>query len=130
MRSAAPSTTTEALEEAIRRGRELVDRGEEVLDEASYRRWRQAKREWAYRTFQTLILQFALEAAEEFMHANRTSGETWDERLRHDLRATRNAIELIHWLGTTLRGWRSDAYPNGRLRPHAQRSAAPRPRGW
>ncbi|MGO8906751.1 MAG: hypothetical protein ACLQMH_14200 [Solirubrobacteraceae bacterium] len=49
------------------------------------------------------MLQFESEAVEEFMRANIAAGETWEECLRGELRAMRNAIELLHSLASTLR---------------------------
>jgi len=94
--------TTVTVEESVRHGRELLTWGQAVADETSFGCWREARWRWVRRTCRVLMLQFEAEAVQEFMRANNVAGETWEERLRAELRATRNAIELLHWLARTL----------------------------
>jgi hypothetical protein len=93
---------TVAVEESVRHGRELLAWGQAVADETSFECWRAARRRWLRRTCRVLTLQFEAEAVHEFMCANRVAGETWEERLRAELRAMRNALELLRSLAGTL----------------------------
>jgi|SRR5664280_1169639 hypothetical protein len=130
IRSAAPAAITAALHQAVDLGRDLLDDAELVADEVAYERWLIARRDWATETLRVLNAQFEAEAVEEFVHAVQSSGGTWERRLLHDVDATRNALELVQWLGTTLKNWRSDSDPNGRPRPHGPQPEARLPRGW
>lgn len=130
IRSSAPIAVTKALQEAMDRGRLLVGRGEDVLNEASYADWREARRRWFCATLQTVSAQFEAEAVDEFLHANKTAGGTWEERLREDLRATRNAVELVHWLGTTLNDWRQEPNPYGYRDGYRLQGNATAARAW
>ncbi len=94
---------TVAVKESVRDGRELLTWGQVVTDESSFAIWRAARWRWTRRTCRMLMRQFESEAVEEFMRANIADGETWEVRLRGELRAMRNAIELLHSLASTLR---------------------------
>jgi len=94
---------TVAMKESVRGGRELLTWGQVVRDETSFACWRAARWRWTSRTLRMLTLQFEAETVEEFRRANMAAGETWEERLRGELRAMHNAIELLRSLASTLR---------------------------
>ena len=94
--------TAVTVKQSVQHGRELLAWGQAVADETSFECWRAARRRWLHRTCRVLTLQFEAEAVQEFMRANRVAGETWEERLRAELRGMRNGLELLRSLASTL----------------------------
>jgi len=95
---------TLAVEGSIERGRELLTWGHVLADETSFASWRAARWRWVSRTSRILTLQFESEAVEEFARVNWAAGDTWEECKRGELRAMRDAIELLRSLASTLGG--------------------------
>jgi len=95
---------TPAVEDSLQGGRELLDCARAIEDEAAFERWRKAKTQWTRHTARMLTLRFEPETVQEFIRANDTLGETWEQLLRAELAAMRNAIDLLRMLRSTLRG--------------------------
>jgi hypothetical protein len=94
---------TATMEESLLRGRELLAWAGVVRTQADFESWHHAKTRWTRRTSRMLAHQFEREAVEEFLRANLTLAAGWQQRLRAELAATGNAIELLGSLGSTLR---------------------------